>query len=109
MLLNQRENLSGKPVMRVNNVKLPDQRACAEKAVLKRTAHVPRLAREVAVMIESAAMQENAVLSFVIAQARSVTREEVNFVPERRQRAGEFRDVNTGTADENRVERIPGE
>ena len=50
---NQREHLGGEPIVRVDDVKLPDQRARGEEVVLERATHVPRLARKVEMRIET--------------------------------------------------------
>jgi hypothetical protein len=108
LILNEREYPRGKPIVRVDDVKLPGQGACNQKVVLERTAHVPCLVHEVGIMVERAAVQEDTILQFVLFLARGLARKEVDFVTEFRHCAGQFRNVDASTAHVYRIERLPG-
>jgi hypothetical protein len=59
-------------------------------------------------VVETTAMHKDAVSVFIMFLARCLTREEVSFVTECRQHPSQFRDVNTGAAHMDRIERLPG-
>jgi hypothetical protein len=57
----QSENVRGQPVVRVNDVKFSHTSLRGEEMPLEQMAHVRRLAKEVMVEIEAAAVHENSV------------------------------------------------
>ncbi|MGA9577629.1 MAG: hypothetical protein WBV90_08420, partial [Terrimicrobiaceae bacterium] len=100
-LLEEREDIGGEPIVRVDDVKLARQGACGEEAVFERTAHVPGLAHEVAVVFKRAAVEEDALAALVSLLSLGLAREEVDFMTQIRQDAGQFRNVDASAAHVN--------
>jgi hypothetical protein len=108
-LLDPDQGVTGKPIVRVNDVERTDIVFGLVYMMNERTAHVVDFIDEVGMQIKRAAMMVNSIDPRIMWLARSHPRKHMKFVPSSFQRGCEFCHMHPHATDTNRMQRFPRE